>query len=116
MAKKATTTQTDLETEGEMQWELPGNPSNADPATLPKVNAEDCVPNQECNMTPNCRGRIHAFHTITQTQRDDNGQIHRRRIQQLKCTHCHRVAEGFRVVSQPTDGTAQKLWNRHNKS
>lgn len=110
MAKKQTTTQESGE-QSEMEWELPGIPAGVSPDSLPKVDAEDCVPNQECNMTPNCRGRIHAFNTITQTRRDDAGQIHRRRIQQLKCTHCHRIAEGFRVVSQP--GGDQKLWNRH---
>jgi hypothetical protein len=114
MAKKPTQPQQD-DTD-EMAWELPGIPSGANPETLPKVHAEECVPNQECNMTPNCRGRIHAFNTITQTQKDEAGQIHRRRIQQLKCTHCHRIAEGFRVVSQPTGPGQQKLWNRHAKN
>ena len=115
MAKKATTA-TDATEQDELQWDMPGIPAGAAPDSLPRVHASECVANQECNLTPGCRGRIHAFNTITQSKQDEHGKVHRRRIQQLKCTQCHRVCDGFRVVSQPTDEGGQKLWNRHGQN
>lgn len=109
-------TQAEAADQSEMQWDLPGIPAGVSPEALPRVNAEDCVPNQECNLTPGCRGRIRAYNTITQSKQDQGGKIHRRRIQQLACTHCYRCCDGFRVVSQPTDAASQQLWNRHKQN
>lgn len=78
---------------------------------LVQVDASQCLPNQECPLTPNCRGRLQTYNTVSMMEQDDNGNQVRARYQQLRCTKCGRTPSGARRISAaPFAGT--KLFNR----
>jgi hypothetical protein len=92
----------------------PPNPSRVDPKTLPvveeSIHATQCFPNQECNLTPGCRGRIHSLPAVSQLVTGDDGKPMRRMIQQVRCTRCQRFAAGFRIVG---NAKSAQLYDRH---
>lgn len=75
------------------------------------IEASACLPNQECPLTPNCRGRLHAFNTVNFPEPDENGQLRNVRKQQLKCTKCGKMPSGHRVISNQSLGRGT-LYNR----
>lgn len=91
-------------------------PADAVPATTPaaelvQVDASQCLPNQECPLTPNCRGRLQTYNTVSMMEQDANGNQVRARYQQLRCTKCGRTPSGARRISAGAFG-GTKLFNR----
>lgn len=78
---------------------------------LSDIEASAMLPNQQCPITPECRGRMHAFNTITRTIPDESGKPVQIKLQQLKCNKCQMIAKGARVISGQGSGNS-RLFNR----
>lgn len=92
------------------QVSAPVTDSRTDPM-LSEMEASAMLPNQQCPITQECRGRMHAFNTITRTVPDESGKPVQVKLQQLKCNKCGKIAKGARVISGHGSGNS-RLFNR----
>lgn len=78
---------------------------------LSDMEASAMLPNQQCPITQECRGRMHSFNIITRTIQNEAGQPVQVKLQQLKCNKCQMIAKGARVISGQGSENS-RLFNR----